>query len=130
MAVKCNNCGQGTKGVKGEPGIQGAKGDRGPSGGLSTVDYYSANAAGIQSTATQLGSTDNIVNVGLLNSAVKLPVATKNASLKVTNATAVNIRVYPFSGDQIGTLGVNVFDVLGPGAVRTYKCPVDGTFLN
>lgn len=126
----CNKCGKASKGAKGEPGIQGIPGAIGPSGGLFSVDYYSANAGGIQTTATQLASTDNIINVGGLNYAVKLPIAIKNVSLKVTNDTGFNLRVYPFSGDQISALGVNVFDVLGVGAVRTYKCPVDGTFLN
>lgn len=126
----CNNCGKSLKGDRGEPGIQGAKGDQGPSGGLFTVDTYTANVAGIQSTATQLGSTDNIVDTALaINAAVKLPLALKNASHQVTNSTAVNIRVYPFSGDQIGTFGINNYIVLGPGVVRNFKCAEDGTYL-
>lgn len=127
------NCQKSTQGAKGEPGLRGLQGLIGPSGGLFTVDYYTANDDGIQSTAVLLISTDNIFNVdAVVNAAGKLNPAIKNESQQVRNYTANNIRVYPRSGDQIivngVSLGVNAFYLLAPGAVRTFACAVDGTF--
>jgi hypothetical protein len=83
-----------------------------------------------QAGATLLTKENNVVStVAVDNDGVRLPSATVGRSVYIRNSDAVNfLKVYPFSGDDIDTGGVNVADVntLTAGSQRIYLCE-DGT---
>jgi len=82
----------------------------------STSSWEEVTAAGsIQSTATQ--TNDEFVRIvgGTANQGVKLPLAAPGLVRYIYNATATAKKVYPFLGDQIENLGVNIPFVLGSG---------------
>lgn len=77
----------------------------------------SVSAAGtVQGDATALTKTYNIVTTATVDQGVVLPDATTGKVTKVINATAVNIKLYPASAEQIDSLGTNVAKNLAPGA--------------
>jgi hypothetical protein len=82
-----------------------------------------------QGDATALTKTYNIVTTATTNQGVVLPDATTGKVATVLNATAVNIKVYPASGEQIDALGTNVAKDLSPGASLTLVCS-SGTLWN
>ena len=128
-----NSCGCGctTRYKKGEPGIQGKPGIQGPPGGVSSVDYYTAHAGGGQSGATNLISSQNIVNVAAtLGDSVKLMPAIKNSIQQVRNYGAFSINVFPQSGDQIDSLGANTPYALAAGSIVEFACAVNGTYIS
>lgn len=77
----------------------------------------SVSAAGtVQGDATALTTTYSIVTTATADQGVVLPDAATGKVAKVINATAVNIKVYPASAEQIDSLGTNVAKNLAPGA--------------
>jgi hypothetical protein len=77
----------------------------------------SVTAAGtVQGDATVLTKSFNIVTTATADQGVVLPDATTGKVTKVINATAVNIKLYPASAEQIDSLGTNVAKNLAPGA--------------
>ena len=86
--------------------------------GESTFSTSAAiSAAGtVQGDATVLTKSFNIVTTATADQGVVLPDATTGKVTKVINATAVNIKVYPASAEQIDSLGTNVAKNLAPGA--------------
>ena len=123
----CNSC----RGPKGEPGRVGPQGPPGPPGSSTTVDYYTAYAGGGQTDATNLISTDNIVNVAAtLGDSVKLLPAVKNTVQQVRNYGVSAIYIYPQSGEQINSAGVNVPYPLAAGSTVSLSCPIDGNYID
>jgi hypothetical protein len=86
--------------------------------GESTFSTSAAvTAAGtVQGDATVLTKSFNIVTTATADQGVVLPDAATGKVAKVINATAVNIKVYPASAEQIDSLGTNVAKNLAPGA--------------
>lgn len=86
--------------------------------GESTFSTSAAiSAAGtVQGDATVLTKSFNIVTTATADQGVVLPDATTGKFTKVINATAVNIKVYPASAEQIDSLGTTVAKILAPGA--------------
>ena len=82
---------------------------------LSTTAAVTA-AGTVQGDATVLTKTYNIVTTATADQGVVLPDAATGKVAKVINATAVNIKVYPASAEQIDSLGTNVAKNLAPGA--------------
>jgi hypothetical protein len=82
---------------------------------LSTTAAVTA-AGTAQGDATVLTKTYNIVTTATADQGVVLPDAATGKVAKVINATAVNIKVYPASAEQIDSLGTNVAKNLAPGA--------------
>lgn len=81
------------------------------------------SAAGtLQSNATVLTKTYNIVTAATANQGVVLPDATTGKVATVVNNTSVNVKVYPDSGEQIDALGTNIAKNLAPGASLTLVC--------
>jgi hypothetical protein len=88
------------------------------------------SAAGtIQGDATALTKTYNIVTTATADQGVVLPDATTGKVATILNNTAVNIKVYPASGEQIDALGTNTAKNLAPGASLTLVCS-SGTLWN
>ena len=82
---------------------------------LSTTTAVTA-AGTVQGDATALTTTYSIVTTATADQGVVLPDAATGKVAKVINATAVNIKVYPASAEQIDSLGTNVAKNLAPGA--------------
>lgn len=82
---------------------------------LSTTAAVTA-AGTVQGDATALTTTYSIVTTATADQGVVLPDAATGKVAKVINATAVNIKVYPASAEQIDSLGTNVAKNLAPGA--------------
>ena len=82
---------------------------------LSTTAAVTA-AGTVQGDATALTTTYNIVTTATADQGVVLPDAATGKVAKVINATAVNIKLYPASAEQIDSLGTNVAKNLAPGA--------------
>jgi len=119
----CNTIFRGQNGVQGAPGIQG------PSGGLVTTAVVSPFAGGGQGSATQLTANDNLINtVATTGDSVKLLPALVNGSQQVRNYGANTVNVFPYSGDQIDALGLNVFYPLAAGSIVNFVCFVNGTY--
>ncbi len=69
----------------------------------------SANAAGNQASATALTKEfNNITTVGGAGYSVKLPTAATGLSITVKNSGANSLAVFPFSGDSINALAVDL----------------------
>ena len=69
----------------------------------------SANAAGNQASATALtGEFNNVTTVGGAGYSVKLPTAAAGLSITVKNSGANSLAVFPFSGDSINALAVDL----------------------
>ena len=82
---------------------------------LSTTAAVTA-AGTAQGDATVLTKTYSIVTTATADQGVVLPDAATGKVAKVINTTAVNIKVYPASAEQIDSLGTNVAKNLAPGA--------------
>ena len=122
-------CGCGCTTRKGEPGSQGPRGNTGPSGGLITVDIYTPFAGGGQGSATQLLANDNLINTVISDGdSVKLLPALKNGSQQVRNYGDKTVNVFPYSGDQIDALGLNIFYPLTAGNIANFVCFTTGTY--
>lgn len=77
--------------------------------------------AGVQD-ATVISAT------GGVNTAVTLPSALPGKRITVANITSVNVRLYPFTGDQIEANGANTFVTLSAGKTVELICEVAGTW--
>ena len=87
-------------------------------------------AAGtVQGDATALTKSYNIITTATVDQGVVMPDATTGKVATLLNATAVNIKVYPASGEQIDALGSNIAKDLSPGASLTLVCS-SGTLWN
>lgn len=92
-------------------------GDIASTGEVTFSVASSVTAAGtVQGDATALTTTYNIVTTATADQGVVLPDAATGKVAKVINTTAVNIKVYPASAEQIDSLGTNVAKNLAPGA--------------
>lgn len=83
----------------------------------------SANGT-IQADATQLSDGFNVVStVGSgANNSVKLPSAAAGIRVMVRNNTANNLYVFPFSGDNINYLALNLAFTQGPNTTNEFFC--------
>lgn len=70
-----------------------------------------------------------ISSAGIGNTAVTLPAGTVGYRITVSNTTATNVRLYPFTGDAITTLGANNFFTLQAGRQAELIMDVAGTWL-
>lgn len=100
-----------------ESGDNASFGDIASTGEVTFSVTSSVIAAGtVQGDATALTTTYNIVTTATADQGVVLPDATAGKVTTVINATAVNIKLYPASAEQIDSLGTNVAKNLAPGA--------------
>ncbi len=114
---------------RGQPGIQGAIGLQGPSGGLVTTAIVTPFAGGGQGSATQMTANDNLINTVIADGdSVKLSPALKNGSQQVRNYGANTVNIFPYSGDQIDALGLNIFYPLTAGSIVNFVCFTTGTY--
>lgn len=98
--------------------------------GESTFSTATVTAAGtVQGDATALTKSYNIITTATVDQGVVLPDATTGKVATILNNTAVNIKVYPASGEQIDALGTNTAKNLAPGASLTLVCS-SGTLWN
>lgn len=93
--------------------------------GLSIVSPGVANiaitAAGTtQGTATAIAADINMVTTATANQGVILPAITPLDVITVINSSGAAIKVYPATGDYIGTGAVNVAVTLANGARATF----------
>ncbi len=84
-------------------------------GSLTQSVAGTVSAAGTtQGDATTLTKTVNMVTTATANQGVKLPTAAAGLTVKVTNTTAVTIKVYPNTSDVIDGGTVNAAVNLSP----------------
>lgn len=81
----------------------------------SSVDSTVTAAGTAQGDATALTKTFSVVTSATADQGVKLPSAATGLECRVVNDTAVNIKVYPNSSDQIDSGSSNAAKDLGPG---------------
>lgn len=88
---------------------------------FSTSAAVSA-AGSVQGDATVLTKSYNLVTTATANQGVVFPTAVTGKTVNILNATAVSIKIYPASGEQIDSLGTNAAKNLAPGASITLVC--------
>lgn len=97
--------------------------DLSSSGEVTMSAATTITAAGAtQLTATSLTKTYNVVTTATADQGVILPSAATGKQLTVVNATAVSIKVYPASGEQINALSANTAKSLAAGATMDLVC--------
>jgi hypothetical protein len=83
---------------------------------MHSVSAAVAAAGTVQSDATALTKTINLVVTGTSNQGVRLPTALAGMVIYVTNTTGATIKVYPATGAAINNLAVNTAMTVGTGA--------------
>lgn len=96
---------------------------------FSTETSIVAYPGGGQANATPLTAFDNnITSVATGNDSVKTISATQHRRQRIRNNGANDVAIYPQTGDQIDSLGVNVPYILSPGNIVEFVCFSAGTF--
>lgn len=91
----------------------------------SSLDGIVAHAGGGQSSATLLSAGINrITTVATTGDSAKLPPATPGVQVTVINADANSMNLFPASGEQINSLGINNAFALAAG--KTVICTSAG----
>ena len=94
-------------------------------GGFPTQSYQNtitAHSGGGQPSGTPITAVINRVTVvAVANDSVTLPVAAGGIQIQITNAASNSLNIFPASGDQINTLGVNAaFALVGGKSVSIF----------
>lgn len=94
---------------------------------LSATNGITAFATGGQTSATQLTTSFNrITTCASAGDSVKLPASVAGYLIIVQNDGAAYANIFPFSGDQIGSLAANTAISIAPGGRITFNCEVAG----
>ena len=95
---------------------------------FSTKDNLTAHAGGGQGSATPLTAmTNRVTVVATAGDSVILPVSVSGMQITVINAAASNsMNVFPATGDQINTLGVNAAFAQSAGKTAEFYCASAG----
>jgi hypothetical protein len=83
-------------------------------------------AGSVQGDATAITKTHAIVTTATADQGVQLTAAALGLTHEVTNETAVNVKVYPQTGENINDLASNIAIDLAPGATLKFVAR-DGT---
>lgn len=96
---------------------------------FSTSNSITAYAGGGQTNATALTAFDNnVTTVATDNDSVKLLAATQHRRQRVRNNSTKDLDIYPQSGEQIDSLGVDNPYTLAAGGIIEFVCFAAGTF--
>lgn len=90
---------------------------------MHSVSSAVAAAGTVQSDATALTKTINLVVSGTTNQGVRLPGAMAGMVIYVTNVTGTTIKVYPATGAAINNLAVNTAISVGTAATVHFIAP-------
>lgn len=98
-------------------------------GARSSVNGLTAHAGGGQASATLLTAAVNVVGtVATAADSVKLPAATKNATVIAVNAGANSMNVFPATGETIDGGAANAAKAVAAGKTTMFVCAVDGAW--
>jgi hypothetical protein len=99
-----------------------------PSKAGADINAAVAGAGSVQGTATLLTKYMNIVTSATGGSAegVRLGAATRGKVVRIVNNTAVTVKVYPATGENINALADNIALDLPAGATYHYACLTAG----
>jgi len=94
----------------------------------SVTDGITAHSGGGQANAVPLTSLLNrVTTVAVANDSVLLPKAVAGLKVRVSNAAANNLGVYPSTGDAINALSANAMYAQATGRVD-FICYTTGTW--
>jgi hypothetical protein len=90
---------------------------------MHSVNPAVSAAGTVQTDATALNKTINVITSGTLNQGVRLPAAAAGMVLYVTNASGATLKVYPATGAQINSLGTNTGLTIGANSTVHFIAP-------
>jgi hypothetical protein len=90
---------------------------------MHSVSASVAAAGTVQTDATALTKTINLVTSGSLNQGIRLPSAAAGMVIYVTNASGATLKVYPSTGAQINSLGTNAAFSIGANSTVHFIAP-------